>query len=189
MCVYEWWLGTAQRSAFMFFCHAWRASVSFANECNMSLQLPISTLVEKCCCVILSLAIRREWVISFEGSSAFPPLWWTLALPKKQCLSPLKCRLVLSHRPGSRCLGKWLAGWSLSPGQYHVAKPGWPEYLLPFMKIWFRINAACTILFPNVFVMPIAHCLWMKQSKWDTWAVTEPVPLCGQEKNPFSPSQ
>lgn len=59
-----------------------------------------------------------------------------------------------------------LPGWSPSSAQDHGAKPDQPGCLLPFMKIWFRINETQhAALFPNAFVMQIAHCLLMEQCK------------------------
>lgn len=72
-------------------------SVSFANKPNIFLAFHFY-LSRNCHFVILSLAVRTEWVIFFEAGT-FLFLWWPL--PKPHPFSADKCRLVFSHSPGS----------------------------------------------------------------------------------------
>lgn len=128
----------SQRSSFMFFCHAWRPT-----QCPM-LTNPIRVflafhchLSRNCHCVVLSLAVRTEWVIFFEAG--------TFSGGFCVCLNPLLSPLTnagLSFPIHLVPIGLE----SKSPRVKsvirtdHVAMPDWPGCLLPFMKLWIRIN-------------------------------------------------
>lgn len=91
-----------------------------------------------------------------------------------------------------------LAGWSPSSAQDHVAKPDWPGCLLPFMKIWFRINKLSVLLyFPACLSCRLLIVCWWSNTScwlataplWFAYPVAEPVLLCTGEKNPSSESK
>lgn len=141
-------------------------------------------LGRNCHCVILSLAIRTEWVIFFKAG-ALLSLWWTVGLPKPHPFSSDKCRLVLFHSPGSHWFGKCVSQaevhhwhrtmWQSQTGQdvyFHFWKSD-SELMKLSVLLYFPTRLSCRWLIV---------CWWSNASCWlataALWFVTLWLSLC-----------
>lgn len=151
-----------------------------------------------CHCVIVSLAVRTEWLIFFEAG-AFLSLWWSPALPKPHPFSSDKRRLVLSHSPGSYWFRRSISQakvhhrhrtmWQSPTGQ-HVCFHLWKsdsERMKLSVLLYFPTRLSRRLLivcwWSNTSCWPAAAALWF------AYPVAEPVLLCAGGKNPSSESK